>query len=365
MIALLRISDGWQALSLSLLLLAKLLSLNSRLRYNVHRHHLTPSDAVQTIEKYDIILDCTDRPSSRYLISDAAVLAGKTLVTASALRTEGQLMVLNNPPSKQPREGGFCYRCVFPKPPPAENVTTCGDGGILGPVVGVMGVLMATETLRLLLPPNPPLTPSEAGHQDQVSVSQPSLLLYSAYSTPPFRTVRLRGKRKGCISCSPSSATITRDTLASGSLDYMTFCGLSSPQSDILGDEERISPSEYNNLRTKQTKPRHILIDVREKTQFDLCHLENSLNLPFSDLSRDPGASFRWLDDHVESEAGSGNNVSMYFVCRFGNDSQLAVRKIKELRDEKKEKGKYGYLGDIRGGLRSWREDVDPGFPEY
>ena len=105
---------------------------------------------METVRNYDLVLDCTDNPATRYLISDTCVLLGKPLVSASALRIDGQLMVLNNPPlpAGDPK-GGPCYRCIFPKPPPPESVVSCGDGGILGPVVGVMGVLQALEAIRV------------------------------------------------------------------------------------------------------------------------------------------------------------------------------------------------------------------------
>jgi len=125
--------------------------LNPNVHYVAYPNHLTPANAIATMENYDLVLDCTDHPASRYLISDAAVLCGKLLISGSALRTEGQLMVLNNPPSTSHQEaGGPCYRCIFPKPPPIESVVSCGDGGILGPVVGVIGVLMALEAIKLI-----------------------------------------------------------------------------------------------------------------------------------------------------------------------------------------------------------------------
>lgn len=326
---------------------------NSKLQYLAYPYSLTPQNAVQTMEGYDFILDCTDRPSSRYLISDAAVLATKPLITASALRTEGQLMVLNNPPKSPNNEGGSCYRCVFPKPPPAETVMTCGDGGILGPVVGVMGVLMAMETLKLLLP-----TPQRAWNEPGklANANPPSLLLYSAYGSPPFRSVKLRGKKKGCPSCS-DTATLTRAELSEGALDYDFFCGLKTP-AQTSNHEPRISAAEYSEVSASPDNP-HILVDVREKVQFDICHLKGSVNLPFSEISRDEEASISQLDGTINSDSKIADRASLYFICRYGNDSQVAVKKFKEAHT------KYDIKGDIAGGLRAWRESVDPDFPEY
>lgn len=339
---------------LSLLAQADQLSRNSQNHYVAHHYDLDPNIAVETMRNYDLILDCTDRPSTRYLISDAAVLAGKPVVTASALRTEGQLMVLNNPPKGHDDPGGFCYRCVFPKPPPAESVLSCGDGGIMGPVVGVMGVLMAMEALKLLSP-----LLQENEHQDLTKASHgpipPSLLLYSAYSNPPFRSIKLRGKRKGCPSCS-ATATITEESLEFG--DFEPLC---SPAAVI--NTNRISAKEYRKVRETTGSP-HILVDVREKVQFDICHLKGSINLPFSDISRDPEASINKLDDTINGNPHIADGVSLYLICRFGNNSQLAANKFKEL-PRCPPYAKYEFKGDVSGGLRAWRQQVDPDFPEY
>ncbi len=336
-------------------------SRNSVNHYVAHPYNLDQKRAVETMNSYDLILDCTDRPSTRYLISDAAVLARKPVVTASALRTEGQLMVLNNPPKSDDDPGGFCYRCVFPKPPPAESVLSCGDGGILGPVVGVMGVLMAMEALKIL-------TTLENVHQYPAKASYdpvpPSLLLYSAYNNPPFRSVKLRGKRKGCPSCS-DTATITEESLKSASKDHGAFCASTSPAAPV--NTSRVSAKEYSKVREATGNP-HVLVDVREKVQFDICHLKGSINLPYSEISRDPEASIDELDDTI-----NGNNrnpgiadegIPLYLICRYGNDSQLAANKFKDLSRFRPD-AKYGLMGDISGGLRAWRNSVDPNFPEY
>ena len=307
------------------------------------------------MRKYDLILDCTDRPSTRYLISDAAVLAGKPVITASALRTEGQLMVLNNPPKSHDNPGGFCYRCVFPKPPPAESVLTCGEGGILGPVVGVMGVLMAMEAIKML---SPLLQEDEDQYPTKppYELVPPSLLLYSAYSTPAFRSVKLRGKRKGCPSCS-DTATITEHSLS----EISAFCPLDSPAAVI--NTTRVSAKEYSKVRESAGTP-HVLVDVREKVQFDICHLKGSINLPYSDISRDLEASIEKLDETINRNSNLADRSPLYFICRYGNDSQLAANKFKEL-PPFKPCAKYEVMGDITGGLRAWRQSVDPSFPEY
>lgn len=341
-------------------------SLNPNTKYKLHREHLTPQTAPDLVAHYDLVLDCTDHPKSRYLISDAAVLLGKPLVSASALRTEGQLMTLNHPP-KPPGDttGGPCYRCIFPKPPPAESVISCGDGGILGPVVGVMGSLQALEAIKLVTAS--PLLPPDAGQPDRQSTKQPevpSLLLFSAYGSPPFRSVRLRTRRQNCMACS-ATASVTLQSLLSGSLDYVQFCGVTQPL-QLLREDERISVEHLKAL-TEGRASEYLLVDVREKVQFDICHLEGSVNVPISDLTAGKALPLATAAEPKDAEplwlsSSQGPETPIYVVCRLGNDSQLAVRKFKEAGLDS---GGKRYIGDVKGGFRAWKERVNHDWPEY
>jgi adenylyltransferase/sulfurtransferase len=339
-----------------------LTSLNPHPEYIAHRTHLTPSEAPSIFNDYDIILDCTDNPATRYLISDTAVLLRKTLVSASALRTEGQLMVLNNPPrAPGDKTGGPCYRCVFPKPPPADSVISCADGGIIGPVVGAMGVLQALEAIKVI---------TAEGTDSTTRRDPPSLHIFSAYSSPLVRTIRLRSRRANCAVCS-AEATVTLDTIKSGSMDYVFFCGSSNTPS-LLGPEERISAREYNEKHSivPRSVQSHTVIDVRDEAQFGICSLENSINIPISSVLAsgssgahgNEGQQGTQMPSWVPSELASDSTNPIYVVCRLGNDSQIVVRKMKELGLD--QHGKR-FIGDIRGGLRSWKEQVDPEWPEY
>ncbi|KAL4883230.1 hypothetical protein BJY04DRAFT_226670 [Aspergillus karnatakaensis] len=329
--------------------------LNPNPTYIAHRAHLAPHEAADIFRDYDLILDCTDNPATRYLISDIAVLLGKPLVSASALRTEGQLMVLNNPPRPAgDKSGGPCYRCVFPKPPPANSVTSCADGGILGPVVGTMGVLQALEAIKVL-------TASE----EKAETTPPSLLIFSAYSTPQFRTIKLRSRRPNCAVCS-ADASVTLESVKSGSMDYIFFCGTVEME-NVLSPEERVTPLEYGNINDPIAE-RH-MIDVREKVQFDICNLENSINIPISTIlasnfsvSQTGEDESNSLPSWLPSEVATESRKPIYVVCRQGNDSQTAVRRLKELGLDH---GGDRRIVDIKGGFRSWREQVDPDWPDY
>lgn len=355
----------WHPVSSWVLLLTDFcIRLNPHPTYIAHRSHLTPQEAPGIFKDYDLILDCTDNPATRYLISDTAVALGKPVVSASALRTEGQLMVLNNPPRPAgDSNGGPCYRCVFPKPPPANSVTSCADGGILGPVVGTMGVLQALEAIKVITSPASGLSP-------------PALHIFSGYSSPPFRTIRLRSRRPTCAACS-ASPSVTLDTVKSGSIDYAFFCGATNPTT-LLSPDERISPLDYR-VKHPEIPPEHLvpragnqmLIDVRDKAQFDICNLENSINIPISTIlgstprpKKDANGDSQenlpsWLPADIASPESSN---PVYVVCRLGNDSQIAVTKLKELGLDR---GGERFVGDIKGGLRAWREQVDPELPEY
>ncbi|MCJ1432027.1 Urmylation protein [Xylographa pallens] len=330
--------------------------LNPNVQFIAYPNHLTPANAIATMKDYDLVLDCTDHPTSRYLISDAAVLSGKPLISGSALKTEGQLMVLNNPPSASDQQaGGPCYRCIFPKPPPIESVVSCGDGGILGPVVGVIGILMALEAIKLIA----------SGDMDSEKNVTPSMLLFSAYSAPPFRQVRLRGKRPKCTGCSTVRA-ITKDILNSGSIDYKVMCGILSPL-EILNKDERIDVQELRNVLDAGNKP-HILLDVRDDTQFGICNLEGSVNVPMSAIeamTELPGIVLNYDPTVNRLVAGLEDlpfDAPIYTICRLGNDSQLVVRKLKSLGYDN---NGQRWIGDIKGGYRAWRQQVDPEWPEY
>lgn len=292
--------------------------------------------------QYDVVLDCTDSPAARYLVSDACVLARRPLVSASALQTSGQLFVLNSPPSAAP-----CYRCLFPRPPPPAAAVACGEGGILGPVVGAMGVLQALEAIKIAAgvarPRDGPSFSSSS------SPPPPAMLLFSALGGdgggPSFRSVRLRPRRPDCFACSPRGG-LTPECLRLY-LDYRQFCGAAAPVS-LLPAEGRVSVDEYCRVRT--ARPDHVLLDVREREHFSLGSIPGAVNVPASRFHRGEG-----LPDGLVPDA-----APVYVVCRVGNDSQVVARK---LRDAGLDRDGTRFIGDIRGGLRAWRDAVDPTMP--
>ncbi|KUI60960.1 Adenylyltransferase and sulfurtransferase uba4 [Cytospora mali] len=345
--------------------------LNPLPTYVPHREHLTPQNAEDIVSQYDLVLDCTDHPTSRYLINDICILLRKPLVSASALRTDGQLIVLNSPPTPQGTvspESPPCYRCVFPKPPPPESVVSCGEGGILGPVVGVMGILQALEAIKIISAGLHVSSPAsdDAGKK----MASPTLLLFSggAVGAPSFRSVRMRGRRKDCFACGEGAeARLTLETLRGGGLDYVAFCGGMSAPVKLLGDEERVSAREYHDQVLKSgdgSLKKGWLLDVREKELFDICHIDGAANVPYSRIqsssrSRRPDqedgtAAPDWIPSDLAEDA------PIYVVCRLGHDSQLVAKQLKDLGHDK---NRQRFIGDIKGGMRAWKTEVDETLP--
>lgn len=353
---------------------------------------------------YDLVLDCTDHPTSRYLISDACVLLQKPLVSASALRADGQLIVLNTPPTpqgvldlsaahiaagddakqQQPRPAPPCYRCVFPRPPPPDAVVSCGEGGVLGPAVGVMGVLQALEAVKVIAAGLH--VPVASATSATTTMAPPSLLLFSggaAVGAPTFRSVRMRPRRRECLACGDGTGSgtgerLTLDALRRGRVDYVAFCGggASVPAGQLLSQGERISARGYHDKEEEKKKlpgaeGRHVLLDVREKELFDVASIDGAVNIPYSRIRRTAGAARRsgdggtdgseddgalpeWMPPHLPADA------PIYVVCRVGNDSQLVAR---ELIDAGLGRGGERWIGDIKGGMRAWRDEVDGTLP--
>ncbi|KYK59028.1 hypothetical protein DCS_00155 [Drechmeria coniospora] len=334
-------STGREGMSKVLSAVTYLRDLNPTIRYKTHQEHLTPRNAQDIVSQYDLVLDCTDHPTSRYLISDICVLLSKPLVSASAFQTSGQLAVLNNPPGK-----GACYRCLFPKPPPPESVVGCGEGGIVGPVVGVMGVLQALEAIKLVVHGllDKPAGDAEKVERPEQGQGQQRMLIFNAMGDgPSFRSVRLKGRRSGCLACSDESE-LTLDRLRT-SIDYVQFCGVARPV-DVLEPHERITAKEYDNVRSSGVP--HLLLDVREREHFSIGSMPGAINVPISCFNR-----------REELPEVAGKDGPIYVVCRLGNDSQLAVRKLRERGFDDGNR----FVGDITGGVKAWRDTVDPRLP--
>jgi adenylyltransferase and sulfurtransferase len=180
----------------------------------------------------------------------------------------------------------------------------------------------------------------------------------------------MRGRRADCFACSPAS-TLTLEQLGSGSLDYVRFCGVSSPVA-VLAPEERVSVAEYREVLAAATagggpaRNHHLLLDVREREHFDIASISGAVNVPLSTLQSRGGRA----GDDGEAAAAAGlpdwmpsslaPDVPIYVVCRVGNDSQIATRKLKDMGLDSDGRR---FIGDIRGGMRAWKQEIDKTMP--
>lgn len=323
----------------------------------------------EVVGAYDVVLDCTDNPATRYLISDVCVLLGKVLVSGAAQRLEGQLCLLNYPLKSEVRAGadvavegevrGPCYRCVFPTPPSPELVKGCGEIGILGPVVGTVGTLMASEALRFVV-------------RGSEEARKPSMLLYNAWSTDPrgiFRSIGLRGRRKDCVACGEEDVLrekgvkkITKQEVIQGQWDYILFCG-AAEEVQILKPDERVQAKEFLGL-SKETLGSDlyrewtdaVVIDVREPYEIEIGpKIKGSINIPLSKILRQDGTVAE-MDTMLRADRKN----TMVFLCQRGNDSQIAAKKVLDFRNSKisdadssasRDAPQAVFIGDVIGGF--------------
>ncbi|XP_024415271.1 adenylyltransferase and sulfurtransferase MOCS3 [Desmodus rotundus] len=315
---------------------ASLRSLNSAVECVPYAQALTPATALDLVRRYDVVADCSDNAPTRYLVNDACVLAGRPLVSASALRFEGQITVYHY-------DGGPCYRCVFPQPPPADTVTNCADGGVLGVVTGVLGCLQALEVLKIAAG----LGPSYSGR----------LMLFDALRGR-FRCIQLRGRRPDCAACG-DHPTVT------DLQDYEAFCGSSATDKcrslQLLSPRERVSVTDYKRLLDSGSP--HVLLDVRPQVEVDICRLPHALHIPLKHLERRDAESLRLLGEAIQKgKQGTqeGAALPIYVICKLGNESQKAVKILQAVQE-------LGSLTvqDVVGGLMAWAAKIDATFPQY
>jgi adenylyltransferase/sulfurtransferase len=306
-------------------------AINSSIQIVKYQEALRTSNALEILSQYDIIVDATDNAPSRYMISDCCVVLGKPLVSGAAIGLEGQLTVYNY-------NGGLCYRCLFPTPPPATACQRCADAGVLGVVPGIIGCLQALEAIKIASDIGEPLSGR--------------MLLFDAMSGR-IRVVKLRGKSLECRACGENGLT----KLQFKDFDYEKFT--QSPlqpaplKLNLLPPDSRITTKEYKE-RILSGEP-HILVDVRPAHHFKIVSLPNSLNIPLANLeARLPEIPLALKE---QKDGDSGATASVYVVCRRGNDSQRAVQYL--------QKTGFSSAKDIIGGIESWALDVDPKFPTY
>ncbi|MFQ5630803.1 MAG: ThiF family adenylyltransferase, partial [bacterium] len=272
----------------------------------------TSENAMDIARKYDIIIDGTDNFPTRYLVNDVCVLLGKPNVYGSIFRFEGQASVF------APIHRGPCYRCLYPEPPPPGLVPSCAEGGVLGVLPGIIGLIQATEAIKLIL------------GKGETLIGR--LLLYDALAMR-FREVRLR-KDPDCPICG-EKRTIHE------LIDYQEFCGI--PDTAYNDEYDPAIEITATDLAKKLERELISLVDVREPYEWELGHIEAATLIPLGDLP----ARLNEIDGAKEIIA----------YCRTG------VRSLKAL-DVLKKAG-YTSVRHLRGGIHSWSKEVDSSIPRY
>ncbi|MDG6904434.1 MAG: molybdopterin-synthase adenylyltransferase MoeB [Nitrososphaerota archaeon] len=286
---------------------AKLSEANPNTNFKVHEELLTSRNAMEIFEGYDIIVDGTDNFPTRYLSNDACVILGKPNVYASVFRFEGQVTVFD------PKQGGPCYRCVYPKPPPPGLVPSCAEGGVLGVLPGLIGLIQATETVKLIL-----------GQGDSL-VGR--LLIYDALGMT-FDVLKIK-KNPKCPVCGPDPEIIHL-------IDYDAFCGIQKEP-----DLEVVTPIQLDKER--RSGKNILLLDVREPHEWEIAHIEGAKLIPLGQLA-----------ERV-NELSSATEIVPY--CHTGMRSARATEFLRGLGFRK--------VRNLVGGIERWSLEVDNSIPRY
>src|ERR1700740_235449 len=237
----------------------RLAGLNPQIRIDTYETRLTSENALDLFRDYDIVVDGTDNFPTRYLVNDACVLLNKPNVYGSIFRFEGQTTVFHYP-------GGPCYRCLYPEPPPPGLVPSCAEGGVLGILPGTIGLIQATETVKLLLGIGAPLVGR--------------LLLYDALGMK-FRELKLR-KNPECPVCG-EHPTVTK------LIDYHQFCGVPQASAAPPVEETKVNEGEIDVVELKQKIDRgddFVLIDVREPHEYKICSIPGAKLIPLGEVPK-------------------------------------------------------------------------------
>ena len=291
----------------------KLLALNPALNVVKHDTMLSSANALEILKDYDIVADGTDNFPTRYLVNDACVLLGKPNAYGSIFRFEGQASVFAT-------EEGPCYRCLYPEPPPPGLVPSCAEGGVLGILPGLVGVIQATEVIKLILGKGTSLIGR--------------LLLVDALSMR-FRELKLR-KNPECPVCG-DNPTVTE------LIDYEHFCGI-VPETK----EEKAVKNGIPQLSVKEYKQRIdagenlFLLDVREPYEYQIAQIGGTL-IPQNDVP--------------QRLAEIPRDREIVVQCRSGARSQRIAEFLKQ--------SGYSNVVNLAGGILAWSDEIDPKVQKY
>ncbi|MCW2589698.1 MAG: dinucleotide-utilizing enzyme involved in molybdopterin or thiamine biosynthesis [Mycobacterium sp.] len=293
-----------------------ILELNPLVDVRLHEVRLEPDNAVELFDQYDLILDGTDNFATRYLVNDAAVLAGKPYVWGSIYRFEGQVSVFweDAPPDPDGKERGLNYRDLYPEPPPPGMVPSCAEGGVLGILCASIASVMGTEAIKLITGIGDPLLGR--------------LMVYDALDMT-YRTIKIRKD--------PTTPKITE------LIDYEEFCGVVSEAAAEAAVDSTITPRELRDMLDSGRKV--ALIDVREPVEWDINHIDGAELIPKSAL-----------------EAGDGlaklpHDRTPILYCKTGVRSAEALAAVK--------KAGFSDALHLQGGIVAWARQLEPDMVMY
>jgi molybdopterin/thiamine biosynthesis adenylyltransferase/rhodanese-related sulfurtransferase len=291
----------------------KLRALNPALNVVKHDTMLSSANALEILKDYDIVADGTDNFPTRYLVNDACVLTGKPNVYGSIFRFEGQASVFAT-------EQGPCYRCLYPEPPPPGLVPSCAEGGVLGILPGLVGVMQATEVIKLILGKGEPLIGR--------------LLLVDALNMR-FRELKLR-KNPDCPVCG-TNPTITK------LIDYQQFCGIVPETPQEANVKNGIPQISVKELKRRIDAGEDVqLIDVREPYEFQIAQIGGKL-IPQNDVP------------NRLAEINRDREVVVH--CKSGGRSQRIAEYLKQ--------SGYPNVSNVAGGILAWADEIDSKVQKY
>ena len=289
----------------------KIKDINPNVEVRVHEEALASENALEIFRDYDVIVDGTDNFPTRYLVNDACVLLGKPNVYGSIFRFEGQASVFW-------AEAGPCYRCLYPAPPPPGLVPSCAEGGVLGILPGAIGVVQATETVKLILGIGEPLVGR--------------LMLYDALGMS-FREMKLR-KDPNCPICG-ENPTVTE------LIDYEEFCGI--PQANAAEEKNGVPEITVQELKRKMDSGGGLnVLDVREPHEYEFANI---------------GAKLVPLGELPQRLAEFGRDENFAIHCKTGGRSAKAVKLLHD--------AGFQHVYNVKGGITAWSEEIDPSVPKY
>jgi adenylyltransferase/sulfurtransferase len=288
----------------------KVKAINPNIEIRSFDTHLNSSNALELFRQFDIVVDGTDNFPTRYLVNDACVLTGKPNVYGSIFRFEGQVSIFGT-------KEGPCYRCLYPEPPPPGLVPSCAEGGVLGILPGLVGIMQATEAIKLILGAGDPLIGR--------------LVLVDALAMR-FRELKLK-KNPDCPACG-KNPTIRE------LIDYNEFCGIRGEEKPVENGVPAISVEELKQRLDRGDDL--FILDVREPHEYQICNLNGHL-IPLGDLPR------------RVNELDSSKEIIAH--CRSGARSAKAVEFLRQAGFQK--------VKNLTGGVLAWADKVDPSMPKY